>query len=75
MTGKLFFFYKSRVNDVLVFQVGGTTYEEARALSLLAEDTGSSIVLGSTCVHNSKSLGGGGYSRRGLPVCVVLKFQ
>ncbi|QRW27097.1 vacuolar protein sorting-associated protein 45 [Rhizoctonia solani] len=50
--------------DVIVFIIGGTTYEEARAVALMNQDpavvgTASSgatrILLGGTCVHNSSS--------------------
>ncbi|KAG9127051.1 vacuolar protein sorting-associated protein 45 [Ceratobasidium sp. 392] len=53
-----------RPQDVIVFMIGGTTYEEARAVSLMNQDpalVGSSaagatrILLGGTCIHNSSS--------------------
>ncbi|KAH7340566.1 vacuolar protein sorting-associated protein 45 [Rhizoctonia solani] len=53
-----------RPQDVIVFMVGGTTYEEARAVALMNQDpaiVGSAssgatrILLGGTCVHNSSS--------------------
>ncbi|KAF8758342.1 STXBP unc-18 SEC1 family [Rhizoctonia solani] len=53
-----------RPQDVIVFIIGGTTYEEARAVALMNQDpavvgTASSgatrILLGGTCVHNSSS--------------------
>jgi vacuolar protein sorting-associated protein 45 len=59
-----------RPQDVIVFVIGGTTYEEARAVALLNQEfaggsnlntpgasasTGARILLGGTCVHNSSS--------------------
>ncbi|KAG7088311.1 hypothetical protein E1B28_012321 [Marasmius oreades] len=56
-----------RPQDVIIFMIGGTTYEEARTVSLLNQQTGSSsgtstptaagtrVLLGGTCVHNSSS--------------------
>ncbi|KZP05238.1 Sec1-like protein [Athelia psychrophila] len=43
--------------DVIVFMIGGTTYEEARTITLLNKETGGSSArirhLFGTCVHNS----------------------
>lgn len=41
--------------DVIVFMLGGTTYEELRAVALLNQQLGGHvrILLGGTCVHNS----------------------
>ncbi|KAF9499001.1 vacuolar protein sorting-associated protein 45 [Pleurotus eryngii] len=55
-----------RPQDVIVFMIGGTTFTEARAISLMNnESTGSAaagstayaarILLGGTCIHNSSS--------------------
>ncbi|KAG8721926.1 vacuolar protein sorting-associated protein 45 [Ceratobasidium sp. 394] len=53
-----------RPQDVIVFMIGGTTYEEARAVALMSQDpalVGSSsagatrILLGGNCIHNSSS--------------------
>ncbi|KAG9227729.1 hypothetical protein CCMSSC00406_0000625 [Pleurotus cornucopiae] len=55
-----------RPQDVIVFMIGGTTFTEARAISLMInESTGGAaagstayatrILLGGTCVHNSSS--------------------
>ncbi|CED82751.1 vacuolar protein sorting-associated protein 45 [Phaffia rhodozyma] len=57
-----------RPQDIILFMVGGTTYEEARAVALLNQQLQASanatsgnpssaprILLGGTCVHNSKS--------------------
>ena len=42
--------------DVLVFMVGGTTYEEGRdMMTLMSENPGQNIVLGGTNIHNMKS--------------------
>jgi vacuolar protein sorting-associated protein 45 len=54
-----------RPQDVIVFVIGGATYEESRAISLLNQTTGSGtpgpagtstnvrLLLGGTCIHNS----------------------
>ncbi|KAI0310191.1 Sec1 family-domain-containing protein [Amylostereum chailletii] len=50
-----------RPQDVIIFMIGGTTYEEARTISLLNQDgsasgaAGTRLLLGGTCVHNSSS--------------------
>jgi len=47
-----------RPQDIIIFMVGGTTYEEARTIALLNQDsasTGTRVLLGGTCVHNSSS--------------------
>ncbi|KAJ8595239.1 Sec1-like protein [Rhizopogon salebrosus TDB-379] len=49
-----------RPQDIIIFMIGGTTYEEARAVALLNQEAGNSltgtrILLGGTCVHNSSS--------------------
>ncbi|EGN98335.1 hypothetical protein SERLA73DRAFT_109778 [Serpula lacrymans var. lacrymans S7.3] len=45
-----------RPQDVIIFMIGGTTYEEARTVSLLnQESNGTRLLLGGTCVHNSSS--------------------
>jgi hypothetical protein len=56
--------------ELIVFVVGGTTYEEARAIALLNDrlasgqgfsgpgpqpQPGARVILGGTCVHNSKT--------------------
>lgn len=65
--------YVCRPQDVIVFMIGGTTYEEAKTVASLNQDsvsmlgsstaspsgsaappsTGTRILLGGTCVHNS----------------------
>jgi len=48
-----------RPQDVIIFIIGGATYEEARTVSLLNQEPASSstggarLLLGGTCVHNS----------------------
>lgn len=49
-----------RPQDIIIFMIGGTTYEEARTVALLNQEAGNSltgtrILLGGTCVHNSSS--------------------
>ncbi|XP_062516696.1 vacuolar protein sorting-associated protein 45-like [Corticium candelabrum] len=47
---------KERPQDIIVFMVGGTTYEEAMAVASLNKTLqGVKIVLGGTTVHNCKS--------------------
>lgn len=41
--------------QVVVFMVGGATYEEARDMTELSKQSGCRIVLGGTCFHNSRS--------------------
>ena len=48
----------TRPQDVIIFMVGGTTYEEARTIALLNQESGGTsagarLLLGGTCVHNS----------------------
>jgi hypothetical protein len=59
-----------RPQDVIVFVIGGTTFEEARAVALLNEaasnntgvptttstPAGLRLLLGGTCIHNSSRL-------------------
>jgi hypothetical protein len=56
-----------RPQDIIIFMVGGTTYEEARTVALFNQDPvaasngavastgGARILLGGNCVHNSSS--------------------
>lgn len=50
-----------RPQDVIIFMIGGTTYEEARAIALLNQDGtaigtgGARFLLGGSCIHNSSS--------------------
>ncbi|KAH7912553.1 Sec1 family-domain-containing protein [Hygrophoropsis aurantiaca] len=47
-----------RPQDIIIFMIGGTTYEEARTVALLNQEaaaTGTRLLLGGTCVHNSSS--------------------
>ncbi|KAG5638704.1 hypothetical protein H0H81_010686 [Sphagnurus paluster] len=56
-----------RPQDVIIFMIGGTTYEEARTVTLFNQDpvtassggvqtaVGTRLLLGGTCVHNSSS--------------------
>ncbi|KAF8272169.1 Sec1-like protein [Lactarius quietus] len=50
-----------RPQDVIIFMIGGTTYEEARTVALLNHESsagstgGARLLLGGTCVHNSSS--------------------
>uniref|UniRef100_A0A0L8HKY3 Vacuolar protein sorting-associated protein 45 n=1 Tax=Octopus bimaculoides TaxID=37653 RepID=A0A0L8HKY3_OCTBM len=51
-TGQL----KDRPQDIIVFMIGGTTYEEALTVHCINRSvTGVRIVIGGTAVHNSKS--------------------
>lgn len=45
-----------RPQDIIVFMVGGTTYEESLAVyNLNKQNPGIKIILGGTTVHNFKS--------------------
>lgn len=56
-----------RPQDIIIFIIGGTTYEEARTVALYNQDAaaasngsvsnigGARILLGGNCVHNSSS--------------------
>ncbi|KAF9483372.1 Sec1-like protein [Pholiota conissans] len=56
-----------RPQDVIIFMIGGTTYEEARTITLLNQDPVAAanagisnpgavrLLLGGTCIHNSSS--------------------
>ena len=49
---------REKPQDVIVFIMGGVTFEEAAKISELnaaTETTGMRVLLGGTCVHNSKS--------------------
>ncbi|KAF9961468.1 vacuolar protein sorting-associated protein 45 [Mortierella alpina] len=47
---------RDRPQDVIVFMVGGATFEEARYIAMLnAASPGSRIILGGTTIHNSQS--------------------
>jgi len=45
---------RNRPTEIIVFMVGGTTYEEARDLSALGQN-GLRILLGGTTIHNTRS--------------------
>lgn len=47
-------FENKPVNDIIVFIVGGATYQEAREIAQMNTEN-MSIILGSTTMHNSKS--------------------
>jgi hypothetical protein len=53
-----------RPQDIIIFMIGGTTYEESRHVELLNHEllsttgnthgpTGTRVLLGGTCIHNS----------------------
>src|SRR5437773_10541294 len=47
---------KERPQDIIVFMIGGTTYEEAKMITGINESMpGVRIVLGGTTIHNSES--------------------
>jgi len=49
-------FQQGRPQDVVIFMVGGTTYEEARTVHMInATQTGTRVILGGTIVQNSTS--------------------
>lgn len=47
---------RDKPQDIIVFMVGGATYEEAKLVATVnASVPGIRVVLGGTCVHNSHS--------------------
>lgn len=46
---------KTTPTDILVFIVGGATYEEAMLVRNLSQSSRTRILLGGSCIHNSKS--------------------
>ncbi|CBZ53794.1 putative vacuolar protein sorting-associated protein [Neospora caninum Liverpool] len=46
---------REKPQTVVVFMVGGTTFEEARDMAELSKQTGCTILLGGSTVHNSRS--------------------
>jgi vacuolar protein sorting-associated protein 45 len=47
-------------NEIIIFQLGGTTYEEAKEIGLLnkaaqQQGQGSNIILGGNYIHNSRT--------------------
>ena len=49
------FDFRERPVNLIVFMVGGTTYEEAKELSTTYNMQDDRVILGGTYVHNSKS--------------------
>lgn len=47
--------FRDKPNEIIVFIVGGATYEEAREIGLLNREKYTNILLGGTFVHNSKT--------------------
>ena len=46
---------KNKPSKMIVFIVGGATYEEAKELSVTYNTDESKVILGGTTVHNSKT--------------------
>ncbi|KFY48386.1 hypothetical protein V495_01382 [Pseudogymnoascus sp. VKM F-4514 (FW-929)] len=47
---------RDKPQDIIVFMIGGTTYEEAKLVATInASVPGIRVVLGATCIHNSVS--------------------
>ena len=42
-------------DTLIIFMVGGTTYEEAKAVRKLSQELGIEIILGGNYIHNSKT--------------------
>lgn len=72
---------KSRPQEVIIFVVGGTTYEESRSVALQnANNTGIRFILGGSVVLNSKRyavmevvcIGSVGCSLLCIPICFQL---
>ena len=45
--------FKDVPKEIIIFIVGGATYEEAREIGLFNKEKGTNILLGGTFVHNS----------------------
>lgn len=48
-------FFKEKPNEIIIFIVGGATYEEAREIGILNREKNTNILLGGTFIHNSKT--------------------
>jgi len=49
-------FAQTRVSEIIVFMIGGTTYEEAtKVAEFNTENSNMRVILGGSCVHNSTS--------------------
>ena len=46
---------KDKVNDAIIFVVGGATFEESRDVRMLSSQNTCNVVLGGSTIHNSKS--------------------
>ena len=46
---------REKPSNVLVFIVGGCTFEEAKDMVEVSKETGVHIVLGGSCIHSSKT--------------------
>ena len=61
----------SRPQDVIIFIVGGTTYEESRCVALQnATNSGTRFILGGSVVLNSKRYALNGSSYIHLSTCI-----
>jgi hypothetical protein len=50
-----FLFFSSRLQDIIIFIVGGATFEEAKEVAFFNENNPSlKVILGSTTIHNSE---------------------
>ena len=50
-----FHYFLYRPNELIIFYVGGTTYQEAREIEGFNKLDGCKIKLGGTFIHNSKT--------------------
>lgn len=48
-------YFKERPNEIIVFILGGATYEEAKEIGVLNREKNANILIGGTFVHNSKT--------------------
>ena len=49
------FDFRDKYANVIVFMVGGTTYEEAKEMATIYNSQEDRVILGGTYIHNSKS--------------------
>lgn len=49
------FDYRDKPTNLIVFMVGGATYQEAKEISTTYNEVADKVILGGTYIHNSRS--------------------
>ena len=49
------FDYREKPTNLIVFMVGGATYQEAKEISTTYNEVADKVILGGTYIHNSRS--------------------